>query len=255
MNQPHASEIPLVLMALGGPLNQQSWTIENELVLGRDPRCDVVIPNRQISRRHARVFRQGEGIWVEDLGSKNGTFINGERVEPGHPVQLQEGDTLVLALAQRFVLRAAPETQTLPLPPEEWQGEEAQEIAELQPPAETQPAQEPALTFHRRLEMDLDAHRVWILGREVDPPLSRLQFRLLATLYQRAGEVIPRVELAEAIWGKDSLWVTQPALDALLHRLRERLAEYDPDHTYIVTVRGQGIRLDNPDWTPEEPVA
>ncbi len=241
MTQPHVSEAPFVLMALGGALDQQGWPVETELILGRDPRCDVVIPNRQVSRRHARVFRKGQEIWVEDLGSKNGTYINGERLNPQEPAPLHEGDVLVLALAQRFVLVAARETQTMPLEPVEAPPEDL---------AETAPAQEQdtTRTFRRRLEIDLDAHRVWVLGREIDPPLSRLQFRLLVTLYQRAGEVIPRSELAEAIWGKESLWVTQPALDALLHRLRERLAEYDPDHTYIVTVRGQGIRLDNPVW-------
>lgn len=225
------------LLALGGALDQQRWPVDRELILGRDPQCDVVIPNRQVSRRHARVYPQEQEIWVEDLGSKNGTFVNGERLDPGAPVPLHEGDTLILALAQRFVLIGSAETQTLPL-----------EEAPVWIPAEDTASR----GFSHRLEMDFESHRVWILGKEVQPPLSPLQFRLLEALYRRAGEVVPRVDLVEAIWGRESLWVTQPALDALLHRLRERLAEYDPEHTYIVTVRGHGIRLDNPPWTGSE---
>ncbi len=233
MTQPlrHESLVP-VLLALGGTLDQERWSVDRTLILGRDPKCDIVVPARQVSRRHARVYPKGTTVWVEDLGSKNGTFVNGERLEPGKPAPLKEGDTLILALAQRFVLVNPAETLTLPVD---------------RAPGDVKEEEVP-----RRLRMDLEAHRVWVLGREIDPPLSRQQFRLLSVLYQHQGQVVPRATLVEAIWGKESLWVTQPALDALLHRLRERLAEYDPDHTYIVTLRGQGIRLDNPPWFPQE---
>ncbi len=232
----HTSGLLPVLLALGGTLDQQRWTIDRALVLGRDPKCDIVVPTRQVSRRHARVYPEGRDVWVEDLGSKNGTFVNGERLKPGKPRKLKEGDTLVLALAQRFVLVGPGETLTLPVDQAAAQVSEDEE-------------------WPRRLRMDLLAHRVWVLGKEIEPPLSRQQFRLLSVLYEHQGQVVPRATLVEAIWGKESLWVTQPALDALLHRLRERLAEYDPDHTYIVTVRGQGVRLDNPPWFPEEEAA
>ena len=44
-----------------------------------------------------------------------------------------------------------------------------------------------------------------------------------------------------------SIQVTEQALDAMVRRLRERLADLDATHEYIVTVRGHGLRLDNPD--------
>lgn len=51
-------------------------------IVGRSPRCDVVIESSDISRQHARVFQDPFGRWVvEDLGSSNGTFINGKRIE------------------------------------------------------------------------------------------------------------------------------------------------------------------------------
>jgi len=51
-------------------------------IIGRSPRCDVVIDSKDVSREHARVFEDPFGRWVfEDLGSSNGTFVNGKRVE------------------------------------------------------------------------------------------------------------------------------------------------------------------------------
>jgi diguanylate cyclase (GGDEF)-like protein len=52
----------------------------DRLLLGRDPRCDLVIDADDVSRRHARVCQEGGGYRVEDLGSRNGTFIGDERV-------------------------------------------------------------------------------------------------------------------------------------------------------------------------------
>jgi two-component system cell cycle response regulator len=51
------------------------------VVLGRDPSCDLVLEVDNVSRRHARVREDGERHLLEDLGSTNGTFVGGERVE------------------------------------------------------------------------------------------------------------------------------------------------------------------------------
>lgn len=59
--------------------------------------------------------------------------------------------------------------------------------------------------------------------------------------------MIDRKELIESVWGEeDAVGVSEQALDALIRRLRDRLAAVDPTHPYIVTVRGHGLRLDNP---------
>ncbi len=73
------------------------------------------------------------------------------------------------------------------------------------------------------------------------------QFRLLEQLYENQGRVISRFELISAVWGENqALEVSVQALDALVRRLRNRLANIDTNHSYIVTVRGHGLRLDNP---------
>ena len=69
-------EYPM-LVAQEGPLNNQRWPLARTVVLGRDSTCDIVIPDRQVSRYHARITPTQEGMILEDLGSKNGTHCNG----------------------------------------------------------------------------------------------------------------------------------------------------------------------------------
>ncbi|WP_437820581.1 sigma 54-interacting transcriptional regulator [Sorangium sp. So ce1078] len=63
------------------------------VVVGRDPSADVAIPERSLSRRHARFTFQRGDVLIEDLGSTNGTFLSGQRVEQG---VLKPGDEVVL---------------------------------------------------------------------------------------------------------------------------------------------------------------
>ena len=54
--------------------------VADRLVLGRHPSCEVVLENAVISRQHARMMRQGDSYVIEDLGSRNGTYVHGEKV-------------------------------------------------------------------------------------------------------------------------------------------------------------------------------
>jgi pSer/pThr/pTyr-binding forkhead associated (FHA) protein len=63
------------------------------LVLGRAASCEVVLTGQHVSRRHAALVRRHDGWWVEDLGSRNGTFCGGERLSQR---RLVNGDVLLL---------------------------------------------------------------------------------------------------------------------------------------------------------------
>lgn len=54
--------------------------LKPETVLGRQAECDVLLTEGHTSRRHARLVQAEDGYWLEDLGSSNGTFINGNRI-------------------------------------------------------------------------------------------------------------------------------------------------------------------------------
>jgi pSer/pThr/pTyr-binding forkhead associated (FHA) protein len=64
------------------------------LTIGRDATADVHLDNRALSRRHAQIEKRGAAIWIRDLGSQNGTFVNGQRITD--PQALQGGDTIEL---------------------------------------------------------------------------------------------------------------------------------------------------------------
>ena len=84
-----------------GPTPGKTYPIEQEeLLLGRDLSNDIAISDPEVSRRHARFFTQNDNVLVEDLGSTNGTFLNGERISS--PQQLRAGD--VITLGESIVL-------------------------------------------------------------------------------------------------------------------------------------------------------
>lgn len=206
-----------ILVAQDGPLKGQRWPVSRTLVIGRDTSCDVNIPDRQVSRFHVRISPTAEGVTLEDLGSKNGTIHNGS--ELAAPVMLQDGDLLGIALAQQFLFLTS--DATMPLVD--------------------------GGIRSARLLMDQKSRQVWVNQQQVTPPLSAQQFRLLWKLYENQGQVISRSELVTVVWGEDQMaGVSDQALDALIRRLRDRLAALDPTHQFIDTVRGHGMRLNNP---------
>ncbi len=71
--------------------DHQFHELRGELVVGRDSRCDVVILDPFLSRRHARLYREGEGIVVEDT-SRNGTRVNGDLID--RPTPINPGDLI-----------------------------------------------------------------------------------------------------------------------------------------------------------------
>lgn len=206
-----------MLVAQDGPLTDQRWPLARTVVLGRDSTCDIVIPDRQVSRYHARITPTQEGMILEDLGSKNGTHCNGTVLTA--PLVLQDGDMVQIALAQKFQYLTS--DATMPL---------------------SDVAGRPG-----RLMVDARSRRVWINQQQLVPPLSAQQFKLLWLLYENQGQVISRPDLISVVWGEEqSAGVSDQALDALIRRLRDRLASLDPTHQFIITVRGHGVRLDNP---------
>jgi predicted component of type VI protein secretion system len=93
-------------------------------VLGRDVSNDIVIGDSEISRQHARISRTPGGYVLEDLGSTNGTYVNGERLvaarvlNPGDTVGLGENVTLMFSAtspeAAATVMGAAARAATPP---------------------------------------------------------------------------------------------------------------------------------------------
>ncbi|MBN1964002.1 MAG: FHA domain-containing protein [Anaerolineae bacterium] len=187
-------------------------------IIGRGDECNLILNDRAISRQHCRITAREAGYWVEDLNSKNGTWVNDDPVEA--PRQLTDGAKIQLAMTVRLTYTESDATVELSFDP---------------------------ASIRKRLTLDPDARRVFIGGQEVIPPLSLPQYRLLQLLYDGAGAVCTREQVVDAVWPEAAgEGVSEQAIDALVRRLRDRLAEVDPEYQYVVTVRGHGFRLDNP---------
>ncbi|PTQ87711.1 FHA domain-containing protein [Agitococcus lubricus] len=75
--------------AMTGVISGRMFPIEGTNVIGRDPHCDIVVGGAHVSRRHAEFSIRAGQLWVKDLGSSNGTFVNGKRSDE---TTLQNGD-------------------------------------------------------------------------------------------------------------------------------------------------------------------
>ncbi len=95
------SDFKAQLTMTSGPVPGSSYYLEkSEYFIGRDLANDIPIPEVEISRRHARIFLQGNLVFIEDLGSTNGTFVNGTRISS--PKELHQGDVITLAESTKF---------------------------------------------------------------------------------------------------------------------------------------------------------
>lgn len=200
------------LLVLREGEGRREWPLKDLAVIGRDPECAVCLPDRQVSRRHATIRRTAEGYEVADDGSKNGTWLNGRRLTA--PARLADGDEV--SIAARYKLFFVDAEATAPLAFED-----------------------------RGLRIDAANLAVFVNGVLLDPPLSVPQFELLRALYEAGGSLVDRETLVDRVWPytTEGEGVTDDALDALVRRLRLRLAEVDAEHAYIVTARGYGYRL------------
>lgn len=83
---------------------------DREFIIGRANDLDVVLVEDMVSRKHARIMLQGDALFIEDLGSTNGTFVNGEKIKRA---RLKEGDRVLIgtSIVRVALTDAGPEGQ------------------------------------------------------------------------------------------------------------------------------------------------
>ncbi len=86
-----AKKVPRRVAVVEGPSHKgKSFSIDGELVIGRADRCHIVVDDTYVSQVHARIFNRDDAIYVEDMGSTNGTYLNRRKVTA--PAEVQRGD-------------------------------------------------------------------------------------------------------------------------------------------------------------------
>ena len=194
------------------------------LVIGRDPDCDIRIDSPYVSRQHARIEARDDDLALVDLGSRNGSSVNGTRV--AGEVLLTDGDTIAIGdatLRCRFTPRPSEPTRTL-----EYHGAQPVAPSTQDVSADT-------------LQVDASTYEVSVGSQPLTRRLSAQEFQLLSYLYEQRQRVCTRQELGDSIWGKNN-WDPN-MLHRLVHRLKEKLEPQPDKPRYVQTVPWVGYRL------------
>jgi two-component system cell cycle response regulator len=99
--EPSKADRAYLIILAGDGLGEMHQLIGDEMVIGRAGRASVLLRDDGVSRVHARLRREGDNLVVEDLGSRNGTFVNGNRLSG--PMVVRDGDKI--HVGHRTVLR------------------------------------------------------------------------------------------------------------------------------------------------------
>jgi pSer/pThr/pTyr-binding forkhead associated (FHA) protein len=187
--------------------NKHEHSLANGCTIGRALECGIVIASKSVSREHARIRQDGRHWYVEDLGSTNGTILNGERVMG--TMDLRDGDTV--KIGDIFFIFHDPDTTTRenPIPD---------------------------------IEVDTIAGVVRINRKAVT--LSPKEFQLIAYLYERRGQVCSKDDIGHAVWPEyEAGGIFDYQIENLVRRLRTRI-EIDPANPQLLyTIRGLGYKL------------
>lgn len=85
-----------LIIIRGTPQGHRHFLTQSEMTLGRDSAADITVSDQGISRKHARFTKQDGKIYISDLNSSNGTYVNNKKIAPGEKVELEKEDMIKL---------------------------------------------------------------------------------------------------------------------------------------------------------------
>jgi len=174
--------------------------------LGRAIENEIVIVSKRASREHAHIRREGRKTFLDDLGSTNGTYLNGERVLGS--MQLRDGDQIAIGEVKFTFHDPDTTTRETPFP---------------------------------ELEVNIEAGIVRLNRHAVQ--LSPKEFALLAHLYENRGKVCSKDEIGRTVWAEYQTGIYDYQIENLIRRLRTKIEENANSPVLLITVRGMGYKL------------
>jgi pSer/pThr/pTyr-binding forkhead associated (FHA) protein len=192
---------------LTDPIGHEHRLPAQTATIGRAMECDIVIASKSISRENTRIRREGRQWFVEDLGSTNGTYLNGERIIKA--MNLRDGDALKVGDVTFIFHDPDTTVRENPVPD---------------------------------LEVDAAAGVVRVNRKVVS--LSPKEYLLLVYLHERRSQVCSKDDIGHAVWPEyEAGGIFDYQIENLVRRLRTRI-ELDPANPQLlITVRGLGYKL------------
>ncbi|MCA9925755.1 MAG: FHA domain-containing protein [Anaerolineales bacterium] len=188
------------------PIGREHTLTNETITIGRAVENDIVITSKRISREHARIRREGWRAMLEDMGSTNGTNLNGQRIHA--PIQLRDGDQIEIGDVLLTFRDPDVTYQDSPIP---------------------------------ELEIDATAGEVRVNRQLVS--LAPKEFDLLIFLSEREGMVCSKDDIGKAVWPEYHEGVYDYQIENLVRRLRAKLELNPASPQLLLTVRGRGYKL------------
>lgn len=189
-----------VIPAHGDPFDQ---VLEGEsLIVGRSSAAELVLADRFLSRQHARLHREGEAWLIEDLGSRNGTLLNGTKVET--PTKISAGDELRLSGSVIMVRSGSEPVREVPTSPSQESAQHtvfrrASDLISKQSSDDTTgpDAADAVRRQADRLRLLNDVHRALNQSIELDDLLEMILARAFDELGPEEGIILMRNQAGE----------------------------------------------------------
>lgn len=174
-----------VLTILHGPETGRHLSLsDTRTTLGRNADCTIPLTGKQVSRQHAHLYHQDGKYVLEDLGSSNGTFVNGKRIPAHRPTALSERDTFQIG-PYLFGFREAPPATSATVTEEKEPSHVVRETVSATSLHEKLFAEDAAA----KLQVVLEIAQLLSRTLELDPLLDKLLEQLLK-LFPNADRVM-----------------------------------------------------------------
>lgn len=190
---------------------------DQDFLFGRNPNVNLILNDQKVSRRHALIRRRGDQYTLTDLNSRNGTFLNGKKIEK--ETLLYANDRISIIGKYYFLFQDSDVTLTGTSP-----------------------------QFSLGIILDNRTGNVWIENTLISPPLSPNCFRLLEILCQDPGRLYSYEEIHRFIWPDLEYYgdSDRNRCHVVKKQLLDVLRKYSPNVDCVRVVSKRGMRLVDP---------
>jgi len=189
---------------------------------GSSETADLKLGSKYVSRRHFQVRLDGDVFYISDLGSTNGTYLNGAKLDPYVERVLRNG--AVVEIGPHLIELVFSEPVNTVHITHDVKSTEVKKESDV-------------------LVVNAGSRDVWVRGEKLDPPLTYREFEILHYLFSNRGLAIARDAIASAGWPERSDDVSNDEIDQNIKRIRTKIEVEPSKPLLILTRRGYGYMM------------